>query len=139
MRFYYYAILFLAFSTSGTALFGQTAGADQLYAQRRQQAAADEDYAATERAILDETGSYPKALVSTSVSEGIRSFDFRIYKTISPDKQDRIEQRLMVSVSGVQAVEIDNQRVSVHFSPGTTEESILQFFQLLGYANYEIK
>ncbi len=139
MKNLYTVILLLIISTSGTFIFGQEQPSiESLYAQRRVQAQSGQDYLQTEREILS-TGIYPTALVTTATSDESKSFNFRTYKLITPEKQDRIEQRLITSVNGLQSVEINNQQVEASFSSDATEENILLFFKLLGYTNYEIK
>lgn len=136
MKKTYTVILLLILSSFGSA-FGQV-NLDQLYAQRRSLAQEGKDYLETEREILS-VGIYPSALVSTASSDEGRSFEFKTYKLISEDKQDRIEQRLIASIGGVQSVEINNQQVSVIFKPEATEENVLLLFKILGYTGYEIK
>lgn len=139
MKIFYNLVSFLIISLSGSVAHAQQDhDPGPLYALRRQQANAGQDYSETELQIAA-LGAYPKALVTMPASETGKSFVFRTYKNITADKQDRIEQRLMTSIPGIQSVQIENQNVSVSFSAQAKEEDIAVFFRILGYTGYEIK
>lgn len=110
----------------------------QLLNERRSLAAQHQEYAGVERSIVD-LGQFPPALVTRSTADGKATFDFITYKEIRPEREDAIQQRILVSIPQMESVSIENKRIIAIFRTTASEADITEFFRLMGYNSYELK
>lgn len=110
---------------------------NDLKNQRLEIKSLNADYLDLERTWIQNGIQFP-ALVHITQTVNEKKFEFQSYKNIIPERIESIKERLKTICPNLLFIDIQQNSVVASFGLNVLESEVVEFFRLVGYANYEV-